>query len=414
MSRRTPVSLEDKQTALAAYIKYTKCSCLNMQIEAIKNVMCFFSSLSFANADIIFIQHFPTDVYGEFEKMSEGETNVDHYQQKKILFFNVFNFIFRNGNLSSNSRAKSFIKLFLKFIKIRKENEFHDPKKVIVSIQFCIIHEPNKVPFINENGMLNFLYYFYDLKAKSTKLFWEICKSIYKLNVSHRSSLIPLKLTESVSQIMSKFFYKKDCKCLRILNIVLLMLCRLKLLNEIELDFDNFYNVTDMVYKKKVDKNNIYMFLNDLSKIWVHIIKGTSYKLEIDTIPKLLFFAAIFATYLSNKLNMIIQSGGKFEVKTKIKQKLYIIYFALVAYPIFDETGKRYAPITLQKLHYSFQDYIQKYSIEDFTIENQFVLLQYYIKSHVSLNIPISPRDKSIFEGFLEKMILYPSLSTTF
>ncbi|KII67031.1 hypothetical protein RF11_06529 [Thelohanellus kitauei] len=184
------------------------------------------------------------------------------------------------------------------------------------------------------------------------------------------------------------------------LIIVLLMLCRLKLLNEIELNLTDLYFITVWIYKHEVDKSNYHKFLNDLSTIWITILKGSKYKLLIYTDDQLMFFAVIFATYLSTKLNYYIPSGRKIEVTTKLKQKLYIIYFALIAYPTIDVKEKLYARAVLKRLHFSFRNYIRKYTIEDLTMEDQFILLQYYIKSHETLAIPISPSDEKIFNAF--------------
>ncbi|KII74950.1 hypothetical protein RF11_01252 [Thelohanellus kitauei] len=414
MSRIQILDSDGIQQALDSYINHSQCTSIEIQMEAIKNAIWILWHQYNLKADREFIENFPNEVYEEFQNMSDGETNVYLYQEKKILFFDVFTFIFRNNNLLSDSKAKSFIELFLKFIKTRNDSVVYNSIQLIQSLEFCIKHESNKVLFINENGMFNIYYYLYDVMVRLRKRFWALCESIYDLNMSHRSSLIPAKLSESLSQIMSKFCTEQEIKCMRLLIIVLYMLRRFKLLNEIEIDSNQFYNTTDLIYKKKAQNVKNYTFFNDLSKIWINFLNGSRYKLEIDTIPKLMCFVAIFSNHLSNKLKSIIQSGRKLEVTVNVKKWLYIIYFGLMAYPIIGEVEKKFACPRLKNLHFSLQDYIQKYCLEDFTIENQFIFLQYYIKSHVSLSIPISSKEDTVFEGFLQKLELYPSLSNIF
>ncbi|KII62687.1 hypothetical protein RF11_16461 [Thelohanellus kitauei] len=258
-----------------AYIRDSQSTSIQIQMEAIKNAIRFFSHQSNLSIDCKFIENFPKNIYEEFERMSEGETDIAGCQEKKILFFDVFTFIFRNRNLVSDFRAQPFIHLLLKYIKIRNGNKFYSPILLIESIKYCTLHETNKVYFINENGMFNFYYNSYYVMANSTNVFWKIFESIYNLNKSHRSSLIHVKLTDSVSQIITQFSVKKELKCLGMLIIVLMMVRRLKLLNLIELDFDGFYTITELIYTKKLDHNNYHSYLDDLSKIWIYIIKGS-------------------------------------------------------------------------------------------------------------------------------------------
>ncbi|KII74508.1 hypothetical protein RF11_10584 [Thelohanellus kitauei] len=402
-------SIDENTAAIYAYIANTRIPDINIQMEAIKKMILFFSKKTFLDADRTFIEYFPNGVYEEFKRMSRGETNGDRYRQKKNLFFDVLTFIFRNGHLIHDTNAESFLYLFLEFIKIGNERVY-DPRKLLKSIKNCMKYESKRIIFINENGMFNFYFYFHHVMAKSENIFWRIFKSIYKLDIIRRSSLIPVELARNVSQIMSKYSTTCDDKCLRILIGVLLMLCRLKLLKGIEMEVTQFYTITHSLYKKNGPRPNYDTYLNDLTKIWIEILKGLTYTLEINNIDQLMIFATIFATHLSNKLKIISQSGRRFEVTNRIKQRLYIIYLALAAYPIIEKNKKRLVCVVLKKLHFSLQDYIQKSSIEYFTIETQFLILQYYIKSHLSLSIELSVNDESVFKVFLEKIILYPSL----
>ncbi|KII73491.1 hypothetical protein RF11_13757 [Thelohanellus kitauei] len=113
--------------ALDFYILKSQMNNIYYQMEAIRCAIYYFLPQCHIRADLIFIQHFSHDVYKELQRMSEGDTNVERYQDKKMLFFDIFTFIFRNHHLVSNLKAISFLQMFLKFIKTRDPGEVYNP-----------------------------------------------------------------------------------------------------------------------------------------------------------------------------------------------------------------------------------------------------------------------------------------------
>ncbi|KII71557.1 hypothetical protein RF11_00799 [Thelohanellus kitauei] len=92
--------------------------------------------------------------------------------------------------------------------------------------------------------------------------------------------------------------------------------------------------------------------------------------------------AAIFAIDLSAKLNKVVYGFGMFKLSKNIKQKLYILYFTLVAFPTIDHTAYPWLRLALKELHDSIQIYIRNTLIENFSFNNQFHSTQYFIKSN--------------------------------
>ncbi|KII64451.1 hypothetical protein RF11_03854 [Thelohanellus kitauei] len=94
-----------------------------------------------------------------------------------------------------------------------------------------------------------------------------------------------------------------------------------------------------------------------------------------------------------------------FKVTKNKKQQLYIIYLTLIAYPIIDKSKFTLIDRVLLYLHKSFGKYFEKYSIDDLSFEDQFILLQYYIKSLVTLNCQNSDHEDEIFQDFMNKLL---------
>ncbi|KII63729.1 hypothetical protein RF11_08721 [Thelohanellus kitauei] len=107
------------------------------------------------------------------------------------------------------SKAQGFFVLFLKLIKSSDILVSFDLDQLIDSIQKCISYEPNKVLFINENGMYNFYNYCRNHMTNITSKFWNLCIKIFEEVYVERSSLCPVKLTENVKEIMNNYSFHK-------------------------------------------------------------------------------------------------------------------------------------------------------------------------------------------------------------
>ncbi|KII71871.1 hypothetical protein RF11_07601 [Thelohanellus kitauei] len=188
------------------------------------------------------------------------------------------------------------------------------------------------------------------------------------------------------------------------------MLHRLRLLNEIQFWIKHFFVIT---FKKflRFKKPHNSTFVLDLSKMWIRLINGSKNKYQIDIIEELIFICAVFSLNFTHKLKKVNEGYGNFEL-TKIKKHgLCLIYFTLFSFPMFDHTAKTWLRNVLKVLHASFKKYFEQFSLEDMPIENQFYLLQYYLKSHVALQIKLSSRDEELFKAVFNRLITYPSLS---
>ncbi|KII68846.1 hypothetical protein RF11_03051 [Thelohanellus kitauei] len=154
MGSSNHIGYEDNHRVCFEYIGSTYMGNTFTQMEAVRKFISQFFPQSLSETDYLFINHFPMELYGEFFWMSEGGTRIHLYEEKKILIFDVFTFIFRNASLVTNRKAKSFIVLILKLIKICDGIPDFDPNPLLESIINCIIYDPNKVMFINENAMI--------------------------------------------------------------------------------------------------------------------------------------------------------------------------------------------------------------------------------------------------------------------
>ncbi|KII63632.1 hypothetical protein RF11_10723 [Thelohanellus kitauei] len=116
------------------YISDTQSSDVGLQMNAIKNFISLFSHQDDYTADHLFITKFPNNLFEECQRMSEGQTNVYKYKEKKILFFDVLTYIFRNRFMIMNTKAHSFAAFFIGLIKIRDPDLIYDPNNMIYSI----------------------------------------------------------------------------------------------------------------------------------------------------------------------------------------------------------------------------------------------------------------------------------------
>ncbi|KII65280.1 hypothetical protein RF11_02700 [Thelohanellus kitauei] len=275
---------QQNQRACEDYIRNTHSNDSSTQMEEVRHFISHFVTQNDPEVDLLFIQFFPIELYGEFFYMSEGQTNIDRYQEKIILFFDVFTFIYRNPNLVTDSKAKCFILRFLKLIQTCDPITDYNLDTLITSISVCVSYDPNKVMFINENGMFNIYNYF---KISGTTLvneFGVMCHQIYNLDRTHFSSLIPAKLTKSVNQIMA--VSTSDQKEFQGLMITVLgMLSRLKLLDDVEFDVTQLFDISISVFINSMHEVRDSLLLVHLQKYFapfsiVHDIKLKSILLK--------------------------------------------------------------------------------------------------------------------------------------
>ncbi|KII74109.1 hypothetical protein RF11_08487 [Thelohanellus kitauei] len=147
-------------------------------------------------------------IYGrlldEFKRMSEAKPSEQGYQMNKRLFFDVFSFIYDTTFLIDDTKAISFVEIFLKFIKSKDPHPLCDQYKLIDCIHNCIENKNNAVVFINENGMFNFFTYFKEKNAGSSLRFLKLCQTVYRIDHSYCLSLKQEKITESPNELIIK------------------------------------------------------------------------------------------------------------------------------------------------------------------------------------------------------------------
>ncbi|KII69986.1 hypothetical protein RF11_11617 [Thelohanellus kitauei] len=119
--------------------------------------------------------------------------------------------------MGNDPTSTSFVQLFLNIIRTENAVDDYNPNKLLKSIEYCIRDEDNKVLFINENGLCNFINYFLNGKIISKDRFGNVCESVYDLQ-NENVRLIHGNLTNSVSQLMAKFIFSKDENILSILK----------------------------------------------------------------------------------------------------------------------------------------------------------------------------------------------------
>ncbi|KII64504.1 hypothetical protein RF11_12615 [Thelohanellus kitauei] len=406
------VDTQDNQTVIQDYIMNTQACDFQTQMQVVQNFISHFYNQNLPEADRIFVHHFPNKLYEEFVWMSRDGKGIDSCQEK-ILLFDIFTFIFRNANLLMDSESQPFIEFFLKFIESRDISGYN-PDALIYSIMICVSYYPNKVKFIEENGMFNFYFNFIKINGNLAHKFWIMCEDIYELDRDRNTKLSVTKLNKCQRQIMTTSVPKTDEECARLLFTVFKMFKRQRLLNVISFDVNRFYAITVSIFDDHIHKYKNSLLIVHLQKIWGGILNRRKNSFQIDLFKKLKVFAALFSINISNKLKKDLSGSVKFEVTNKIKQKLYIIYLTLVAFPVIDHQTDTWLVNVLIELHMSFQEYLQNYLFKDLPFESQFIIIKYYIKSHMTINLDISSHDSDIINGFLHRILLYPTLSNIY
>ncbi|KII63360.1 hypothetical protein RF11_05946 [Thelohanellus kitauei] len=127
------------QIALDYYIKIIPTDSFSRQMNEVKSFMSYISKKNDLNLDSLFIEKFPTFIFEEFKRIKNGETDIQNYQEKKHLLFEVFTFIFREKNaLLELPKLQNFLRQLIcaltdeEYIKKIQENqklEFYDDIK---------------------------------------------------------------------------------------------------------------------------------------------------------------------------------------------------------------------------------------------------------------------------------------------
>ncbi|KII72744.1 hypothetical protein RF11_03698 [Thelohanellus kitauei] len=362
-------------------------------MEAVRNFIFHYSNQNDSKVDKLFLDYFPNDLHEEFQTMSRNETNDAGYQGTEILLLEVFTLIFRNTNVLTESKSKSFVSFFLKIIKKREAipDFYTDP--LIDSISICVSHDPYKIMFINENWMFNFYYHFIKSMNKSARRFLTICKNIYDIDHSKSCYLYHKRLRKGLKEILTKFYDTSDYDCAKILLIVFKMLNRLGLIVEMKFDYQPLLDITNSLFLRHYYKIEESSTIINLSKIWTCILNGSKSKFQIDTLDKLIILSAIFAIDLTRKLQEVSHTSGNFGVTRNKKLKFYVIYFSFVAFPIIDHEKYWFLSDVLSELSSTFQEYYENISFINIPLDDQTVIFRYYLKSCSTLKI----------EDFLEK-----------
>ncbi|KII74275.1 hypothetical protein RF11_09091 [Thelohanellus kitauei] len=405
------IDTKANKRAIQNYRSGTQSNDVYMQIEAIKNFISHFSNQDDWTTDRYFIKNFPSQIYKDFYEMSEGKTNLDLYQEKQILLLNVYTFIFRNKNLMMNFEAESIATFFLKFIRFRDPNIKYDPSNMMDSILIYVSHYPYKLVIIHGNAMLRFLCYFDLGKSNLKQKFWSMCQKIYELHENYKCFISYVKLTESVNQIMNKYSSSRQQDFCKLLTIVLNFVRVFDLLDYIEFDVTMFYRISEEIFSNETQKLTEDTLYFDIYKIWKAMLNGSVNTLRIESTEQLVTFTSIFSVGLARKLKKLIQDTSNIEMNKNVKNSLYIIYFSLIAYPVMNEKLKNRLRQVLLELHRFFQKYFEKCSFQNIPIYYQFEILQYYIKSIVTLNVEISPHDHQTIRGFLDGLIMHSTLN---
>ncbi|KII73490.1 hypothetical protein RF11_13756 [Thelohanellus kitauei] len=402
---------EAEKYAIEDYIQNTTLSDLYTQKLAVRAFMSRFSHRYNPRADLSFVKHFPKELFEEFCKMSDDVTNMDKYQELATFFLEVFTFIFRNLDLNSDEKAQTFIGLFLKLIKTDQKIMTTNINTLIDSVMICVSYKSNKLLFIHENGMFHFYHLFIICNTHLKSRFLEMTEYAYTFYRDDNSSLSIVKLTENINEIIFDLMRKFNSDLTWFLFTVLKMIYRCRLLDEIDLCCTQFFRITKFEYILNFNINDLVFDISYVSKIWISILNSSRKSFEIDTMEKLIVMSAIFTYYISKMMADCYNKSVKFVLTKKIKQMFYVIYLTLVAYHTINHHEYDWFADVLKILYEKIQIYFKKYSIEDYTVEDQFLFIQHLIKSMSTLDLDTKTSNIKIIKGSLGRILTYPSLS---
>ncbi|KII72921.1 hypothetical protein RF11_14494 [Thelohanellus kitauei] len=401
------------QISIDNYIVNTKSLDLTIQIVAVRNFISHIWTKTDSMCDQIFIQHYPNDLHQQFILMSDCGPIVDRYHELKTIFIDVFIFIFRKPNYHIDWLTQSIVLLFLSFIKTSRDHSEIVQITFFDSINNCISNKTNRILFINENGMFYLCLFFNIENVDLATMYWNMCNRVYKQDFENKY-LSHTKLTDCVNIIMSEFEVNRAIFSAKILFMVLRMIHRSRILDQVIFDVNEFHEITASILSYYLNLNHGPMIIVSLSKIWTGILNGSHQNFQIDNIDKLMTLCAIFSIDLSHKLRTAYQGRGTFHFTKNKKMKLYIIHLTILAYDMIDHTFYPWFKDVLMVLHVSFQRYFENYSTNDLSIEDQLHFFQYYIKSYSITSLPLSYLDDQAIKNFLQKIVTNPLLSNIF
>ncbi|KII66904.1 hypothetical protein RF11_11860 [Thelohanellus kitauei] len=214
--------------------------------------------------------------------MSEGRRNVENFQEKRDLFFNIFKFLFRkyNVNIFKNDKAYNIVVMFLKFIKTQDPISVFDPISFKDSIGNCIAYLPTRLLFIHENGLYHLCYYFKDSIQKSSIAFWKLCKNIYNINMGERSYLLSTKIADCADQIIKKCISTPESMYKKLLIAFYHMLHRLTFFEEIIIDTNEFFNIIMSLFNNCIKCYRFPQYWSSVSKIMNGFLNGSKIKFK--------------------------------------------------------------------------------------------------------------------------------------
>ncbi|KII69017.1 hypothetical protein RF11_09959 [Thelohanellus kitauei] len=354
--RRTPrmksqiVNDLENQRVINNYKMGVRSPNLSDQMQAVHNMMEHFSKQDEPEVDHIFIENFPNGLYEKFQIMSKIKNYARGTRTEKILLFEIFTFIFRNTNLFRNPMAQTLLEVFLKFIKFEEGTYKFKDVLLLNSVNCCISYEPNRVLFIHENGLFNILYVFNLRKINRRHRFWKLCKQT--------------KIKECIEKIMSKLLIEKIESSARILFAVLMMIYRTRMLEDFELNVTQLYDVTK----------------------WILLYYATK-----DVYP-----TSLFSIHISKKFDKALKKSVLFELTKNQKQRLYILYLAIVAFSLIESI-----------LNYYVND-----RTDDLPLQHHFHIVQFFIKSITLIESHDVPEAIKIFRNFFSQLSTYKSLTS--
>ncbi|KII74915.1 hypothetical protein RF11_07427 [Thelohanellus kitauei] len=410
-SRVSDIEIEANKRAVERYTSIDPLSDVKIQMQAVRSFISWFKNENIAEVDAIFIDYFPKNLSNEFVRIKDYGNTVEDYSEKKLLLIDVFTFIFRNHHLLWECETQPFVDIFLKLIPNQDDMSAYNPDSLMNSIIICALNASNKVSFIKYNCMFHFYHNFIKENHILAHKFWDMCEEVYEPDISHTSFYFCEKITNCLDPIMTTFLTTGNHDMTRLLFIVVDMLYDQKLIDKIRFDLESFYSITDTLIQNYIDHEEYEEIIDNLPKIWSDIFNQNPITFQIDEIRKLTLFAALFSIDMVNKLMKVLVNGCRFEVTIKKTKKLYIIYLALVSLNQTDPNSRWWLVDLLKHLHQDFQEYLKKDFIYALPLEHQFLILQYYIKSSVTIQIELSRRDRKVINSVLDGLLTSPSLS---
>ncbi|KII66380.1 hypothetical protein RF11_13614 [Thelohanellus kitauei] len=402
---------EENQRLLDNYIRSTESRDKQIQMDAVINLISRFYHLDDPEVDELLVEYFPKELYESFQWLSEVSWRIIQNPIMTLQFYSIYTFIFRNTNVLMNPKSQIFVSLFLAFIKVEIMILRFDHEKLIDSIIICVSYAPNQALFINENGVFN-LYNLLNIGSINTDYgVRDMCRLVYTLHRDDSSALSRVKLIDNVKTILDKLSFIKTEIFVRILLMLMRMIDQIRLLDEIEFNVSQLYDVTTWIISRNARQDKNPKFLHYISRIWVRILEGSRNSIQIDTIDKLVTFASVFSNDILMRLHKSISTSTKLEITKTHKQRLYIVYLALVAFPTMNFANQKILITPIISLHIYLQIYIQNVSFKEVLFDDIFLIFQYFIKSLTILNFDEANLTQDIFRRFFRKLFEYQSLS---